>query len=1303
MKSPVFPAVLSLMVLAASAPARAQNVQLEYSTYLGGNQNDQANDMAIDSAGSVYVAGYTYSSDFPTANPYQSTWSEGTDGGGNPTKDVFISRLSYGQTDSGPWPMFRHDALHTGLSPYAGPQTGAISWTYATGNEVRSSPAIRSDGALYVGSLDDRLYSLTSTGALSWTYVTGNDIYSSPAIGSDGALYAGSRDYNLYSLTSTGGLSWTYATGYWVRSSPAIGSDGALYVGSLDHRLYSLTSTGSLSWSYVAGGEIHSSPAIGGDGSLYVGSDGNRLYGITSTGALSWSYRMGGWVESSPAVGSDGSLYVGSNDDRLYSLASTGALLWSYETGNDVYSSPAIGSDSALYVGSRDNRLYALDSDGALRWSYRTVGDVDSSPAVGSAGRVYCGSDTSSLYVLNSDGSLAWSWATGGDVESSPVIDSGGRLYVGFGDGVLRAFGEAQATATPTVTQTSTATPSSTPTNMVCLLELEYSTFLGGSDTDTTWGIAVDSAASAYVAGQSWSTDFPTLNAYQAGLPGFGNVVVSKLSSSGSSLVYSTYLGGSVVDEVRSIALDSSNCAYVGGYTISHDFPTVNPYQGALGGGFGDFDYFVSKLSSSGSALLYSTYLGGSDPDQGGYIAVDTALCAYITGMTYSSDFPTLNPYQAAYPGTSAASITKLSSTGSALVYSSFLGGSAGQAGSGAAVDGDGHSYVIGYTDSTDFPTVNPYQASFAAMTDADAFITKFSSTGSALIYSTYLGGSAFDEGRGIALGADRSAYAVGITDSDDFPTCNSYQPSRAGNDDVWVAKLSSSGSSLVYASYLGSSADDYGYCIAVDGVGRAHAIGETYASDFPLANPYQSVMQGIDAFLTRFDASGSSLFYSTLLGGSGDDYGRAVAVDSGSAAYAAGFTSSTDFPVEDPYQSSYGGGGDIFLSKFSWNCYIVTPTPTPTQTPTNTPTDTPSLTPTNTPTSTPTDTPTVTPTNTLTSTPSATATPTITPTALPVVPLALMKDQGGDYNLYGYELPEAGDSTYWDAESRNPSPLGREFWIIPSGNNTVAMTEIDANGAGEQELAVLKADGAGTDRNLYLYNVPVPGDWSYWDADGRNPSALARDFWMIAHGNDTVTVMMADGGGSRIASMKDQSGDYNLYLWNSPVPGDWTYWDAHARNPSALARDLWIIPQGDDAAAMCGLDTTGDGDADSLLVVRNDGGDYLLYVWNMPLAGDWTYNDALARNPSALARDFWVIPQRNDIEQVVGIGRGAPDELGVIENYVGDYGFYVWNAPEPGDWTYWDAASRNPSPLARDLWKIPEGNDTVGVAAPGS
>ena len=320
------------------------------------------------------------------------------------------------------------------------------------------------------------------------------------------------------------------------------------------------------------------------------------------------------------------------------------------------------------------------------------------------------------------------------------------------------------------------------------------------------------------------------------------------------------------------------------------------------------------------------------------------------------------------------------------------------------------------------------------------------------------------------------------------------------------------------------------------------------------------------------------------------------------------------------------------------------------------------------------------------------------TPTPLPVVPLALMKNENGDYTLYGYNVPVAGDWTYWDAAARNPSPLARDLWLIPSGNNTVAMTEVDANAAGEQELAVLKAK-SGFDYNIYLYNGPVPGDWAYWDAVSRNPSPLARDFWMIPSGNDTVII--ADGG-SRIASMKNPGGDYNLYLYKSPAPGDWIYWDAAARNPSPLARDFWVIPGGNDTVAMCGLDTIGDGDVDSLQVVRNQGGDYSVYLWNMLAPGDWTYWDAIARNPSARAKDLWVVPARNDIAQVVGVGRdSSPDELVVMENNGGDYNFYIWNTPVTGDWVYWDAVSRNPSPLVRDFWMTPSGNDTVDLAAP--
>ncbi len=306
------------------------------------------------------------------------------------------------------------------------------------------------------------------------------------------------------------------------------------------------------------------------------------------------------------------------------------------------------------------------------------------------------------------------------------------------------------------------------------------------------------------------------------------------------------------------------------------------------------------------------------------------------------------------------------------------------------------------------------------------------------------------------------------------------------------------------------------------------------------------------------------------------------------------------------------------------------------------------------------------------------------------------MRNQGGDYNIYNYNALHAGDWRYWDAFSRNPSPLARDFWMIPGGNNTLAMSEILIPGTGDQGLSLLKVDGA-TDQNLYLYNAPVTGDWRYWDAYARNPSPAARDFWIIPGGDD---VSLTADANDYLAAMKTDSGDYSLYLYNVPVAGDWRYWDAYARNPSAVARDLWVIPYANDAVAMCGLDTVGDGDADSLLVVRNISGDYSLYLWNMPVPGDWTYEDAVARNLVPRALDAWVIPQRDDIEYVTGLNRGNSfDKLFVMENYGGDYNIYLWNAPMPGDLAEGQAQARNPSPVARDFWIIPVGNDNAGIA----
>jgi len=388
------------------------------------------------------------------------------------------------------------------------------------------------------------------------------------------------------------------------------------------------------------------------------------------------------------------------------------------------------------------------------------------------------------------------------------------------------------------------------------------------------------------------------------------------------TLSYSTYLGGSSFEDGEGIAVDGSGNAYVTGDTYSSDFPMQNPYQGTKAGS-DSVDVFITKLSSSATGsiyLVYSTYLGGSGSDHGYGIAVDGSGNAYVTGQTFSSDFPTQNPYQGTFAGGGwDAFITKLSSSGNTLTYSTYLGGSSRDEGNGIAVDGSGNAYVTGETSSSDFPMQNPYQGTIDG--GVDAFITKLSSptpNSTYLVYSTYLGGSSWDNGNGIAVDSSGNAYVTGQTISSDFPTQNPYQGTQAGACDVFITKLSSSGSALSYSTYLGGSGSDHGESIAVDGSGNAYVTGDTWSSDFPTQNPYQRTLAGEqDAFIAKFASSGSAL-YSTYLGGNDYDHGYGIAVDGSGNAYVTGNTWSSDFPMQNPYQGTKAGGSDVFVTKLS-------------------------------------------------------------------------------------------------------------------------------------------------------------------------------------------------------------------------------------------------------------------------------------------------------------------------------------------------------------------------------------------------
>jgi hypothetical protein len=487
-----------------------------------------------------------------------------------------------------------------------------------------------------------------------------------------------------------------------------------------------------------------------------------------------------------------------------------------------------------------------------------------------------------------------------------------------------------------------------------------YSTYLGGSQLDVGYGLTVDSSGNAYVAGQTCSPAtpasgaFPTLNPLPQNSPNPGDntgaacdAFVTKLNATGTALVYSTYLGGTGGDYASGIAIDGTGDAYVVGFTNSTDFPTtVGVFQPAYGGG--NSDDFVAELNATGSALVYSSYLGGSNSEGPGGIAVDASGNAYVTGETFSADFPTTGgAFQTAYEGNKDAFVTKVNAGGGSLGYSTYLANDDGAtSGSAIAVDALGSAFVTGSTRSDDssFPAVRtniqghcggynatstpPCPPYVAGESFYNAFVTKFSPDGSALVYSTYLGGSTSnDVGTGIALDSFGAAYVTGYASSSDFPvTVGALQVTlgATGATNAFVSKIDDTGSSLSYSTYLGGSAVDEGQAIAVDANGVAYVTGGTSSTDFPTVSAIQPTLAGPtvypgDAFVSKVNAYGSGLIYSSYLGGGDQDVGNGIAVDSSLAVYVTGSTSSTDFPVTSGvFQSAYGGAGDAFVTKMN-------------------------------------------------------------------------------------------------------------------------------------------------------------------------------------------------------------------------------------------------------------------------------------------------------------------------------------------------------------------------------------------------
>jgi len=445
------------------------------------------------------------------------------------------------------------------------------------------------------------------------------------------------------------------------------------------------------------------------------------------------------------------------------------------------------------------------------------------------------------------------------------------------------------------------------------------------------------------------------------------------------ALVYSTYLGGSTgtggfapLDGASGIVADTAGNVFVTGSTSSTDFPVTNgAVQTTNSAAGGCSTPFVAKLNPTGSALVYSTYLGGSGcGDFAHGLAVDDSGNAYIAGETSSSNFPvTQGAFQTTKPKNRTGFVSKLNPTGSALIYSTYLGGSNGFAGDFAStlvVDDSGNTYIAGVANSTDFPvSQEAYQTtnrivpdpSFGILTGTNAFVTKLNPTGSALIYSTYLGGSGIvfgqglstaiygDGASGLAVDSGGNVYVTGSAYSTDFPvTVGAFQrTNHVGNSgyNAFVTKLNSTGTALVYSTYLGGGAgvayrsgDGLQNALAVDGTGNAYVTGSAFSTDFPVTQgAFQTANHAAafasNAFVTKLNPTGSALVYSTYLGGSRSDGASGLAVDSSGNAYITGTALSTDFPVtEGAFQTTnhaaeYGSrcttcGGNAFVTKLN-------------------------------------------------------------------------------------------------------------------------------------------------------------------------------------------------------------------------------------------------------------------------------------------------------------------------------------------------------------------------------------------------
>ncbi len=498
----------------ASATSGSVPLFVRFTDTSTGDPTSWAWDFGDGSTGTDNVTTHTYMSAGTYTVTLIATNAAGSDSEVK-TGYITVSESSGGSgLANSAWPGYMHDINHTGQSPYNGPQTNTVQWTYTTGGRIMySSPVIGTDGTIYFGSYDKNFYAVNPNGTVKWTYPTGGSLQGAAAIGADGTIYVGNYgDKKIYALNPDGSEQWNYTTGGTIRSL-TIGPDGTIYHGNNDKNIYALNPDGTLKWATLTTGSFSGTPAIGSDGTIYIGSKvgDSRFYALNPDGSLKWTYAAGGPI-SDPAIGSDGTIYFGTSggDNKLYAMNTDATLKWSYQVSESIYGTPAIGTDDTLYFGdnggSISSHIYALNPDGTLKWSVNN-GRMYGSAVIGADGTIYFASyGDKTIYALNPDGTIIWSYLTGAAEYDSPSIGADGTLYFGSYNGNLYAFHDASPVANFTANVTSGEAP----------LAVQFTDLSTGSPTSWAWDFENDGTTDATT--QNASYTYSTAGTYTVNL-----------------------------------------------------------------------------------------------------------------------------------------------------------------------------------------------------------------------------------------------------------------------------------------------------------------------------------------------------------------------------------------------------------------------------------------------------------------------------------------------------------------------------------------------------------------------------------------------------------------------------------------------------------------------------------------------------------------------------------------------------------------------------------------------------------------